>query len=407
MELSIACESGNPRVQIEMVEESSVHISREDLAEWEALEIAESYERYFSMVFPSPRDPEHYILRAKGYAGLFPLRRGKYIRVMPKVPCAAVWGMLAYTKNASSLQWFQGQVRCDSIEQIFEFLAMELLRRIEARLQRGLRWDYESVAGRGSPIRGRILGPDRRSEWGLEFRYAEGGIDCHDNQILLWTLYRLQAMRWPGELRADIDTLYRRLRPEIRLVPTCEQKLARSSVRQQQQIDYREMHILCRFLLDHIGPGVQKGALPAIPFALHMPSLFEECVSMWLIRSFAAKWQIKRQWDLDLDGSDTLSFRIDLAFFDREGKTPLAVVDTKYKLDREPATQDIQQVVAYAVRLGVKKAILIYPHKNINALSLRIGEVAVYSIGLDLSYVLWANSGSHLNKQMEELMSYN
>jgi hypothetical protein len=50
MELSIACESGNPRVQIEMVEESSVHISREDLAEWEALEIAESYERYFSRV---------------------------------------------------------------------------------------------------------------------------------------------------------------------------------------------------------------------------------------------------------------------------------------------------------------------------------------------------------------------
>lgn len=406
MGLSIACERGSPRVQIETVEESSVHIACEDLAEREALEIAESYEQYFSMVFPSPRDPAHYILRAKGYAGLFPLRRGRFIRVMPKVPCSAVWEMLAYTKNASSLQWFQGKVRCDSVEQIFEFLATELVRRIEARFQRGLRWDYESYVGRGSPVRGRILGPDRRSEWGLEFRYAEGGIDCFDNQMLLWTLYRLQAMRWSGELRADIDNLYRRLRPEISLVPTCEQQFLRSSVR-QQQADYRDMHILCRFLLDHIGPGVQKGALPAIPFALHMPSLFEECISMWLIRSFAAKWKIKRQWDLGLDGSDTLSFRIDLAFFDHAGKTPIAVVDTKYKLDREPATQDIQQVVAYAVRLGVKKAILIYPHKNINALSLRIGEVAVYSIGLDLSHNQWANSGSYLNGQIEKLLSYN
>ncbi len=393
-------------MHITLVEESYAQIARRDLTEQEALEIARSYDRFFHLTFPNPHHPEHYILRAKGYAGSFPLRRDKCIRVVPKVPCSCVWSMLAYTQNASSLHWFQGEIVCESIEQIFEFLAVELVRRIEARCHRGLRWNYEVKEGSGSPIRGRILGPDYRNSWGLNFRYSEGGADCLDNQILLWTLYSMRPMAWSKYLMQDIDRLYLYLRSEISLVPESAHLGGRRSYR-RQQTDYHAMHVLCRFLLHHIGPGMREGTLPALPLALHMPSLFEECISLWLIRSFAAKWQIKKQWELGLEGSDNLSFRIDLALFDGEGKIPLAIIDAKYKLDRQPASEDIQQVVAYAVRLGVATAILIYPREDIDAVALRVGGVAVYSIGLDISKADWSHTGKILNRQIDHILTYN
>ena len=42
----------------------------------------------------------------------------------------------------------------------------------------------------------------------------------------------------------------------------------------------------------------------------------------------------------------------------------LGVLDTKYKDTTAPGAADVQQMVAYAVRMGTDKAILIYPVKT-------------------------------------------
>lgn len=66
-----------------------------------------------------------------------------------------------------------------------------------------------------------------------------------------------------------------------------------------------------------------------------------------------------------------------------EGKV-LAVLDTKYKAPPEPSSEDLQQVVAYAVRMGTGKAFLLYPRASTPGHRLRIGGVQVYSLGFAL-----------------------
>jgi len=396
---------GKHKMNVVLVEENNTPIECQNMPETVALEIVECYGRYFDLEFPNPHHSEAYKLRSKGYVGLFPLKSGNYIRVLPKVSCPSIWAMLMYAHGTSSMRWLQGQIACETIEQVFAAFAKELVLRIEARCHSGLRWEYESREGIGSPIRGRIQGPDYHHPWHIRFRFAEGGPDSLDNQILLWTLYSIRSMPWLQGLKMDIERVFRHLRSEISLVAASVQALERRKYNRQQE-DYRTMHLLCRFLLGGVAPGIHLGSLPSIPFALHMATIFEQSISSWLIHSLAGLWKIEKQWELAIEGSENLRFRIDMALFERERGTPLAVIDTKYKLDREPAAGDIQQVVAYAVRLGVRVAILVYPQTEIHSVSLQVGNVSVFSIGVDMGVGDWPQVGEGLNRRLIEILSH-
>ena len=67
------------------------------------------------------------------------------------------------------------------------------------------------------------------------------------------------------------------------------------------------------------------------------------------------------QFQTLLKGSQGLSFRLDVALFSASMEKPFDVADVKYKFDGGPLESDVQQVVAYAVELGVSLAYLIYP----------------------------------------------
>jgi hypothetical protein len=82
--------------------------------------------------------------------------------------------------------------------------------------------------------------------------------------------------------------------------------------------------------------------------------------------------QIRAQ-HFDAVGPD-LSFRIDLVLRDRISGQALAVIDVKYKLDDKPSESNIQQVVAYAVELGVSRGHLIY-HSGCHTLFKRRSEM--------------------------------
>ena len=100
------------------------------------------------------------------------------------------------------------------------------------------------------------------------------------------------------------------------------------------------------------------------------------------------EWELDIQHRVPLEGSERLAFQIDLALREKGSGKHLAVLDTKYKREQEPEEGDIQQVVAYAVRMGTGKAFLIYPHTDIRTRFLRVGPVEVemlaFDLGLDL-----------------------
>jgi 5-methylcytosine-specific restriction enzyme subunit McrC len=147
--------------------------------------------------------------------------------------------------------------------------------------------------------------------------------------------------------------------------------------------DYQPMHALCRFLIEHAGPGTEIGPHESIPFSVDMPILFETFVAESLASYLPDTLKVEAQHHARLDANAELSFRIDLVVRDRVTGRPVSLIDTKYKFAEQPSEEDIKQVVAYGVRLGITKTYLLYPFA--------LPRVVKAKVGIDLGISLLAS----------------
>ena len=102
---------------------------------------------------------------------------------------------------------------------------------------------------------------------------------------------------------------------------------------------------------------------------------------MFINHKLRHKVELKAQYHTRLKGTERLSFRLDMALFSVATGQPLAVIDAKYKADG-PSESDVQQVVAYAVQLGTRRAFLLYPSSDVDE-QFEVGPVAVQTLGYD------------------------
>lgn len=75
-----------------------------------------------------------------------------------------------------------------------------------------------------------------------------------------------------------------------------------------------------------------------------------------------------------------MSFDIDLVLEDENGK-PQCILDTKYKLSQTPEEGDVAQVLAYALSVGCKQAVLVYPTRLSRPIDIVVGDIGVRSAG--------------------------
>ena len=121
------------------------------------------------------------------------------------------------------------------------------------------------------------------------------------------------------------------------------------------------------------------------PFTLHMPNLFESFVAEWLRSNMDSGMYISPQYKATLDDDGRFLFRIDLVLVDAKSEKILAVMDTKYKRESRPSEEDIKDIVAYAARMKTACGILIYPSVHTENINLRVGNINVRSLNLDLA----------------------
>lgn len=155
-------------------------------------------------------------------------------------------------------------------------------------------------------------------------------------------------------------------------------------VYQRLNEDYRPLHALCRLLLAGMGPDIEQGRNAVLPFSLNMASLFEEFVAIWLAENIGQSFVLKSQHYVKLKSDTDFSFKIDLVIRERQTGRPIAVMDTKYKDAEAPSQTDVNQVVAYAVELGVKRAYLVYPSALAKPFFLTTGGIEVRSLCFDI-----------------------
>ena len=251
-------------------------------------------------------------------------------------------------------------------DELFERTISILADRILDRVRRGLYRHYVEKDDDLAFVRGRIdvrgnIANIVRLTPAVSCRFEELTPELEDNEILLWTMYvasRVSLSR--PEVALKVRRAYRALIGTVGLKEKTPADCI-SRIYNRLNEDYRPMHGLCRLVMEHAGPDLAVGDKRFLPFIVDMPLLFEAFVAKWLNANLPSHIKLDEQHSARLDSNVRLDFKIDILLRERDTDRPIAVLDTKYKAWDKPKSEDIQQVVAYAVRMGVSQAFLIYP----------------------------------------------
>lgn len=312
------------------------------------------------------RDWSGYKLAGNGWVGQLPIDSDERIVIRPKAPTTQIFKMLEIAYDLEKLDFPDGHATSESVEELFESLACILAQKTLRRLRTGIHREYVGHQERLAVARGRILPRETaahllRGGISLECSHEEQSADIGHNRVVAWVLYRLSRGIFQSAATHElVRRAYRGLSAICETVPHSRGDCDRLDYH-RMNADYRPMHALCRFFLEHMGATGNQGDREFLPFAIYMPSLFERFVFRWLERHLGDDYIVIAQHNDHVGTVRTFTFRIDVLI--REASTGLnvAVLDTKYKLHEHPSNDDIYQIAFYANRMAAPNAILVYP----------------------------------------------
>ena len=350
---------------IELEEYRTCCLPADQLPEPVGRRIWELYSDKITVEPPTFQTEHQWRLRSEGWVGNVPVDENIHILIHPKVELGNLFKMLEYAYKVPFLS--DGNlVNADSLQDFYERLAKILALQVLDRSRKGFYREYSARSNRLPYLRGRLALESMVAlpwETELDCRYHENTSDIDDNRIPAWTLF---CVACSGLCSGDTLQLTRRAFRSIQGAARlktfsgndCEERLY-----SRLNGDYKPMHALCRFFLDHSGPSHAKGDRNMLPFLIDMSRLYETFVAEWLREHLPPEILLKDQAILQLGKEHKIQFRMDLVLLDRHTQAPLCILDTKYKTPRSPNSDDIQQVIAYAKALGCQEAGLVYPQK--------------------------------------------
>lgn len=335
---------------------------------------------------PGPATGYKWRLTPGGWVGYLPVDNDLAISLQPRVELGNIFRMLEYAYNLEVFGPADTIHGCQALADVYERLAGILARQVLARARRGLHRDYVPEDDRLLHVRGRIDLPRAAARpWDphLHCHFQEHTADLEDNAILTQALSAIARSGLCSERTAP--TVRQAYRTVAGAAPARSLRAADCLGRHYNRLnqDYRPMHALSRFFLDHSGPTHKAGDHDMVPFLVDMPLLFETFVARWLERHLPWCYTVTPQYQLALAGNAGLGIRVDLLLRDADGRV-VCVLDKKYKLDDKPRLEDCQQVVAYAVACGCTEAVLLYPRKLESVWEVWFGGVRVRALWFGL-----------------------
>jgi 5-methylcytosine-specific restriction enzyme subunit McrC len=380
---------------IELIEYKPTYISDKILS----LEFGEylwlKYNKEINIEFPSPKTNNCFELTSKGWVGYIPVNNDFGLYIKPRITISKLFAMLEYAYNLKSFKFIDGIIECETVLDLYDRIVSLLIKLVNDRLRKGLYREYVeqkevlSYLSGNMDINYKLINPNK-----IKFlcSYQDIVTDIGDNRIITWTLYRIIKMGLCNEntIRLARKT-FRNLIGQTDVVPfKSVQCLGRNYNRLNE--DYKIIHSLCKLVLDQEGPIHSLGNQKILPFLVDMAKLFEIFISKWLNKwidvYYPNIYELKSQENVVIDENGNYKFKIDLVIYNKINGITKCVMDTKYKISEKPTTQDISQIVTYAVLKDCKEAILIYPTQNIKLFDERIKDIRVRSIGfpLDLNF---------------------
>ena len=367
---------------IELTEYKLATFEQDSIPESVGQKIYHNYAKEIEIEFPNPKTKYKWHLKSKGRVGNIPITPEFHIAIRPKVPINNLFGMLDY---AYKINFLQGSIQCQSLQESYEKLANILAHKILERCRKGLYRDYLSKIERLAYIRGRVdLRSALQKPWDVKLKchYNEQTGDIEDNQILAWTLFIIGRS---GLCRESVSSTVRKafhaLQGFVILKPFKSEACIDRNYHRLNQ-DYQLLHALCRFFLDNTGPSHETGDREMLPFLIDMANLYEQFVAEWLKANTPKGFFLKQQHRVTHD--QNYFDRIDLLLGDSETKKVQYVLDTKYKAADKVDSDDRHQIVAYANVLKCQNAILVYPQNLKQPLDIKNDDIRVRSLTFSL-----------------------
>jgi 5-methylcytosine-specific restriction enzyme subunit McrC len=341
------------------------------------------YAAQIEVVAPSFQTGDEWRLTAQGWAGHIPLSPDVRLHLLPKTPLHNLFGMLDYTYELQTLREANLLTSANSVAYLYERLAGALAQRVLERSRRGFYRAYVGAEERLPYVRGRLeLARTLATPWqpNPACRYQEQTADVEENRIIAWTLWQILRSGIGSEavlplVRQSFDAVQGAATLEWVGPKAC---VGRAYHRLNQ--DYRPIHALCRFFLEHTGPGHLAGDHLMLPFLIDMARLFEQFVAEWLRRHLPTAWQARAQERITLEGEGQVYFEPDLLLYHAATGQVHYILDTKYKTAEKPSAEDIAQVIAYAHLKGAAEAVLVYPTELAQPVDVQSRGVRVRSL---------------------------
>ena len=373
---------------------------RPDLTDDAAETLWRQHGERITVEWPSPATGERWRLTSRAWVGYLPLAGTYLIELAPRVPLGNLFGMLEYAYHLRSFRLLAGDVHCATLAEFYERLAHVLAKRVLDRARYGLHRSYVEANDDLAFVRGRLdvqqilCAPWRTS---LPCTFEEHTTDVADNAIVFWTLDRVvRSGLCTDRSLPTIRAAHRRLAGSATLQPFIGADCV-GRVYSRLNADYQPMHGLCRFFLENCGPTHERGDRSVLPFLVHMPRLFEGLVAAWLQEHARAHFRVDTQHRTDLEATSELEMVVDVLLSDSVTGHPLAVLDTKYKLDVTPSTADVSQVVTYAQALGCRHAVLVYPDAR-KPFRVDVGDISVIAATFSIADDLEASGHAFLSE---------
>jgi len=353
---------------IELHEFKLLEVANTVLAREAAELLRKEYGEYIIVEATSFLPGSTWRIESQGYVGFIPLTPEVGFRLLPKqgVTISNIFRMLEYAYDLKSFRFLPDLMDCSCLEDLYERLAEILARLVLERGRRGFHRDYQPRSDRFSCVRGRL---DLRSAclkpWNAQplCHFEENTSDIEENRILAWTLRQiLHSGICTERSLLTVRQAYRSLINFATLRPFPSSSCTGRTYTRLNQ-DYEPLMALCRFFLEHRGPGHEAGEHRMIPFLVNMSRLYELFVARWLQANLSQGLSLQIQEQVIIDRGRNMKLVIDLVLYDDLSGQPLAVMDTKYKA-APPSTTDVAQAVAYAKSKGCRMAILIYPRED-------------------------------------------
>lgn len=291
------------------------------------------------------------------------LRSGDLVvRVRPKVGVLQVLRLVARAHGISGLNLDESLVQVAADADLTTVLAALFAQEAATALAAGPLRGYRSEDHSLNVLRGRLrLREQELRRFGqlvpLEVTFDEWTADTDENRRIRAATRRLLPLGIPTGVR---DRLLHvdRLLADVRLVPAGAQMAGWTPNRLNLRL-HRLLH-LADLVLAHGTVEHRAGDVEVHGYVLPMSWLFERLITQ-LLTERGGSVRVAAQRTSPLDSTARLTIRPDLVFLD--GRTVVAVADTKYKLlddtGRFP-NADAYQLVTYCARLGLDTGHLIY-----------------------------------------------